>query len=45
MVIHELLAVEVWKSKVLPLLLQQTVEPKTSFPTYVVVCGRDMGVV
>ena len=37
MVIHELLAVEVWKRKVFPLLLQQLEECKTSFPAYIVV--------
>eukprot|EP00731_Ephydatia_muelleri_P034083 Em0047g2a len=33
---HELLSVELWKSNVFPLMLEDSNEPKTGFPTYLV---------
>lgn len=35
--IHELLAVEIWREKVFPLMLEKSSRPKTSFPAYLVV--------
>ena len=35
--VHELLAVEVWREKVFPLMIRHCSRPTTSFPTYLVV--------
>ena len=36
--VHELLAMEIWREKVFPLMLEKTAKPRTSFPAYLVVC-------
>ena len=35
--VHELLAAEIWREKVFPLMLEKTAKPRTSFPAYLVV--------
>ena len=35
--VHELLAVEIWREKVFPLMMEKTAKPRTSFPAYLVV--------
>ena len=36
--VHELLAAEIWREKVFPLMLEKTAKLRTSFPAYLVVC-------
>ena len=35
--VHELLAVEIWREKVFPLMLEKAAKPQSSFPAYLVV--------
>ena len=36
LIVHELLLVEIWKEKIFPLYLQEKIQPKASFPCYLV---------